>query len=417
MPPPPRNLRAFLALARKTLTAPAAQRQAPLTFVVGNESADLDSLCSAVVFAFLRSHTQPKYTLHIPLANIPREDLPLRPELSKALSYAGVEVSDLLTLSDLEEAVKAHGLEPHDTRWLLVDHNALTGALAERFGPRVVGCVDHHEDEGAVFAQDTAGEPRVLRKTGSCMSLVVEYCRDAWDALLLSEAGGSSHEDGGGDAGPLGSQLARVALAPIIIDTNNLKSKAKTTPTDVKVAELLEARIREDKAGFDRKKYHKKLSKLKEDISLFSYRDNFRKDFKSWTEAGLVLGTSSIPQGFKYMLDNIGDRETLLREFRAFAQDKGLDIATMMTSSAKDDGVFKRNLLVWALNERAVAAVHRFVEAQKETLGLEPFHHADLSGGDGRREVRYCWNQHQTGNSRKQLAPMLRSAMAEAAKL
>lgn len=376
-------------------------------------SPDLDSLCSAVVFAFLRSHAQPKYTLHIPLANIPREDLPLRPELSKALSHAGVEPADLLTLTDLEDAVSTHGLEPRDTRWLLVDHNALTGALAERFGPHVVGCVDHHEDEGAV-AQDTAGEPRVLRKTGSCMSLVVEYCRGAWDAL--SDAG--SHEDEGGDAaGSLGSQLARVALAPVIIDTNNLKSKAKTTPTDVRVAELLEARIREDKPGFDRKKYHKKLSKLKEDISQFSYRDNFRKDFKSWAEAGLVLGTSSIPQGFKYMLDNIGDRETLLREFRAFAQDRGLDIATIMTSSAKDDGVFKRNLLVWALSERAVAAVDRFVEAQKETLGLEPFHHVDLSGGDGQREVRYCWNQHQTGNSRKQLAPMLRSAMAEAAKL
>lgn len=370
---------------------------------------DLDSLCSAVVFAYLRSHTQPKHTLHIPLANIPREDLPLRPELSKALSYAGVGVEDLLTLSDLEEVVKAHGLEPTDTRWLLVDHNALTGTLAERFASRVVGCVDHHEDEGVV-SQDTANEPRVLRKTGSCMSLVVEYCQDAWDALSKT----SGHEEGDGD---LDSQLARIALAPIVIDTNNLKSKAKTTPTDVKIAEMLEAKIANKKEDFKRKKYHKKLSELKEDISQFSYRDNFRKDFKSWTEDGLVLGTSSIPRGFKYMLENIGDKESLLREFRAFAQDKKLDIASIMTSSAKDDGVFKRNLLVWGLNEKAVRAVERFVEAQKENLGLEPFHHVDLSGGDGQHEVRYCWNQHQTGNSRKQLAPMLRSAMAEAAKL
>ncbi|KAK2614002.1 hypothetical protein N8I77_000864 [Diaporthe amygdali] len=407
--PPPRNLRAFLALARKSLTAPAAQRQAPLTFVVGNESADLDSLCSAVVFAYLRSHAQPKYTLHIPLANIPREDLPLRPELAKALSYAGVKTEDLLTLSDLEEVVKSHGLEPQDTRWLLVDHNALTGTLAERFGSRVVGCVDHHEDEGAV-AQDTGDEPRVLRKTGSCMSLVVEHCQDAWEALSKA----NSREDGDGD---LDSHLARVALAPIIIDTNNLKSKAKTTPTDIKVAEMLESKIRDVKEDFDRKKYYKKLSKLKEDISQFSFRDNFRKDFKSWTEAGLVLGTSSIPQGFKYMLENIGDKETLLHEFRTFAREKELDIGSIMTSSAKDDGIFKRNLLVWAFNEKAVRAVEKFVEVQKDNLGLEPFHHSDLSGGDGQHEIRYCWIQHQTGNSRKQLAPMLRSAMAEAAKL
>ncbi|POS74610.1 exopolyphosphatase [Diaporthe helianthi] len=405
--PPPRNLPAFLALARKTLTAPAAQRQSPLTFVVGNESADLDSLCSAVMFAYLRSHTQPKYTLHIPLANIPREDLRLRPELSKALSYAGVGAEDLLTLSDLDEVVKAHGLEPKDTRWLLVDHNALTGTLAERFASRVVGCLDHHEDEGVVL-QDTGDEPRVIRKTGSCMSLVVEYCQDAWDALSKT----STDEEGDGS---LDAQLARVALAPILIDTNNLKSKAKTTPTDIQVVELLETKIGDK--SFDRKKYHKKLSKLKEDISQLSYRDNFRKDFKSWAEAGMVLGTSSVPQGFKYMLENIGDQDTLLREFRAFAQDKKLDIAAIMTSSAKDDGVFKRNLLVWGLNENAVKAVQRFVEAHKEDLGLEPFHHIDLSGGDGQHEIRYCWNQHQTGNSRKQLAPMLRSAMTEASKL
>ncbi|ROW05400.1 hypothetical protein VSDG_00567 [Cytospora chrysosperma] len=405
--PPPKNLGAFLALARKSLTAPASQRQTPLTFVIGNESADLDSLCSAVVFAYLRSHAKPKYTLHIPLANIPREDLPLRPELSATLRRAGVKAEELLTLSDLEDVIETHGLEPEDTRWLLVDHNALTGKLGERFGSRVVGCVDHHEDENMV-AQDTGDEPRVLRKTGSCMSLVVEYCRDAWESLSTS----GSNEEGDAD---VEAQLARVALGPIVIDTNNLKSKAKTTDTDIKVVEFLEAKTGEEK--HDRKKYFKELSKLKEDISQFSYRDNFRKDFKSWTEAGLVLGTSSVPQGFRYMLDTIGDKDTMLSELRKFAEDKNLDIACIMTSSAKDDGVFKRNLLVWALNEKAVKAVEKFVEMQRETLGLEKFHHMDLDGGDGKQEVRYAWNQHETKNSRKQLAPMLRSAMREAAKL
>lgn len=360
-----------------------------------------------MVFAYLRSHAKPKYTLHIPLANIPREDLPLRPELSATLRRAGVKAEELLTLSDLEDVIKTHGLEPEDTRWLLVDHNALTGKLGERFGSRVVGCVDHHEDENMV-AQDTGDEPRVLRKTGSCMSLVVEYCRDAWESLSTS----GSNEEGDAD---VEAQLARVALGPIVIDTNNLKSKAKTTETDIKVVEFLESKTGEEK--HDRKKYFKELSKLKEDISQFSYRDNFRKDFKSWTEAGLVLGTSSVPQGFKYMLDTIGDKDTMLSELRKFAEDKNLDIACIMTSSAKDDGVFKRNLLVWALNEKAVKAVEKFVEMQRETLGLEKFHHMDLDGGDGRQEVRYAWNQHETKNSRKQLAPMLRSAMREAAKL
>lgn len=365
---------------------------------------DLDSLCSAVLFAYFRSQTAPKYTLHIPLANIPRDDLPLRPELRAALAYAGVKSEDLLTLTDLDEV---KDLQPQDTRWLLVDHNALTGSLAERFGSRTVGCVDHHEDENFITTE-TGDEPRVLRKSGSCMSLVVEYCRDIFDGLSHQT---DAAEDGN-DIQDLEAGLARVALAAILLDTNNLKSKAKTTELDVKVAEYLEAKAK----NYKRKTYYTELSELKEDISQFSYTDNFRKDFKAWTEAGMVLGTCSIPQGVHYMLKHLGDDKTLLGEFRKFSEDRKVDIGTIMTSSAKDDGVFKRNLLVWAFNAKAVKAVEKFVEHQGEALGLAPFQDGRLDY-KGENEVRYCWYQHVTKNSRKQLAPMLRASMREATKL
>ncbi|CAN8102677.1 unnamed protein product [Discula destructiva] len=403
--PPPRNLQAFLSLARRTLAAPAGQRPSPLTFVVGNESGDLDSLCSAVLFAYFRSHTAPKYTLHIPLANIPRDDLPLRPELRAALAYAGVKSEDLLTLTDLY-GVK--DLEPDDTRWVLVDHNALTGFLAERFGSRTVGCVDHHEDENYITT-NTGDEPRVLRKSGSCMSLVVEHCQDVFEKLSQQKDATGDDDDNTKD---LTAGLARIALAAILLDTNNLKSKAKTTELDVKIAELLETKAKK----YKRKAYYAELSELKEDISQFSYTDNFRKDFKAWTEAGMVLGTCSIPQGFHYMLKHLGDDQTLIEDFRKFSADRKVDIGTIMTSSAKDDGVFKRNLLVWAFNAEAVKAVEKFVETQSEALGLAPFQDGRLDY-KGENELRYCWYQHVTKNSRKQLAPMLRAAMREAAKL
>lgn len=371
-----------------------------------------------MLFAYFRSHARPN-ALHIPLANIPREDIPLRPELRAALAYAGVKSEDLLTLTDLDEVTKTHSLEAQDTRWVLVDHNALTGTLAERFSSRIVGCVDHHEDENVV-ATDTGDEPRVLKKSGSCVSLVVEYFRDVWESLSKQDnnSNGSNSKNGteerGDDTKNLDAGLARIALAAILLDTNNLKSKAKTTELDVKIAEYLERKCGED---YSRKKYYKELSELKEDISVFSYHDNFRKDFKAWTEAGMVLGTCSIPQGFHYMLKHLGDEKTLLEEFRKFAQEKKVDIATIMTSSAKDDGVFKRNLLVWALNETAVRAVEKFVETQHEALGLEPFKGGMLDYKGGKDEVRYCWYQNVTKQSRKQLAPMLRAAIKEAAKL
>lgn len=288
-----------------------------------------------------------------------------------------------------------------------MDHNALTGSLFERFGTRTVGCVDHHEDENFI-ATETGGEPRVLRKSGSCMSLVVEYCQDVFDGL--SRQTGPAGD--GDDIKDLEDGLARVAIAAILLDTNNLKSKAKTTELDIKIAEYLESKIKD----YKRKTYYTELSNLKEDISQFSYTDNFRKDFKAWTEAGMVLGTCSIPQGIHYMLKHLGDDKVLIADFQRFSEERKIDIGTIMTSSAKDDGVFKRNLLVWAFNARAVKAVDKFVEGQGEALGLTPFQDGRLDY-KSENEVRYCWYQHVTKNSRKQLAPMLRAAMRDAAKL
>lgn len=375
---------------------------------------DLDSLCCAVLFSYFRSHTSSNNNFHIPLANIPREDLHLRPELGAALAYAGVKSEDLLTLSELDEVTKSPGLEPKDTRWVLVDHNALTGSLGARFASRVVGCIDHHEDEEAI-ATDTGDEPRILKKAGSCMSLVVEYCKDVWDGLSNTENGtGTEQVD---DSSKLDAGLARVALGPILLDTNNLKSKAKTTELDVQMAEYLEAKIRAVDADYKRKVYYTELSELKEDISRFTYYENFRKDYKSWSEAGLVLGTSSIPHGFHYMLKHLGDEKTLLQQLGLFADDRKVDIMSVMTSTAKDDGVFKRNLLLWGRNKQGVRAVERFVDAQSETLGLETFQDGKLDHKQSDEELRYCWYQNVTKNSRKQLAPMLRTAMKEVAKL
>ncbi|POR36984.1 Putative exopolyphosphatase, partial [Tolypocladium paradoxum] len=130
--PPRASLKSFLATARNTLNAPASQRPSPLTFVVGNESAgksiipcyvltrpspltdaDVDSLCCAILYAYLRSHAPP-HSLHIPLSNLPRADLGLRTEMAAVLRRAGLAPADLLTLCELPDT-----LPPSDTRWLL----------------------------------------------------------------------------------------------------------------------------------------------------------------------------------------------------------------------------------------------------------------------------------------------------------
>ncbi|KAL2875919.1 Exopolyphosphatase [Colletotrichum sp. CLE4] len=398
--PPRVSLGAFLANARSALTAP--QRASPLTLVVGNESADLDSLCSAVVYAYLRSHAAP-HTLHIPISNLPRDDLKLRPEMTAALAHAKLKPSDLLTLDEIPKDLAAK-----DSRWVLVDHNALTGDLAKKYSSSVVGCVDHHADDHKV-PQDTGAEPRVVEKCGSCASLVVEYCRSAWEDLAKSENGDSDVDE----------HLARLSLAAILIDTTNLKSKDKTTDKDTSAVSFLEKFTSGRDAFFD------EISAVKEDISSLGFRDVFRKDYKQWEDLGegfeassrhQVMGVSAIVQNLDYLLKKAGgDDNVLLGEFRNWAEEKKMDVGVIMTTS-HPGGKFQRELLLWAFNENAVDYCKKFYQAYKDDLGLE-------SWGEGRLdqvsegEWRMAWHQKSLSNSRKQVAPMLRQTIKGGTKL
>ncbi|TVY39895.1 Exopolyphosphatase [Lachnellula subtilissima] len=199
------SLSSFLTSAKSILLNPS-KHSTPLTFIIGNESAGksypfplpyrlqptnsnhLDSITSAVLFAYLRTYAPTSRTFYIPLSNIPRADLSLRPELIPVLRRANLKPSDLLTLSDLPPRSSP---ELKDARWVLVDHNALQGELGKAYGRNVVGCVDHHDEEHKVPVSESNGdmdEPRIVEKSGSCVSLVVRYCRSAWDGLSFEQA-------------------------------------------------------------------------------------------------------------------------------------------------------------------------------------------------------------------------------------
>ncbi|KAM4058898.1 DHHA2 domain-containing protein [Hirsutella rhossiliensis] len=407
MSAPPRvSLQSFLASARSALRAPASQRPSPLTFVVGNESADLDSVCCAIVYAYLRSHSPPRSSssnnaLHVPLANLPRADLGLRPELTAALGHAGLQPADLITLSDLPADHDDDPLRPADTRWVLVDHNALTGPLA-RFAPHVVGCVDHHADEGSV-PRDAA--PRVIEPCGSCLSLIVDETRQAWDAL-------TSQDDD--DAAAWGDDgLAKLGLAPILIDTANLGAADKVKDKDRRAVGYLEGKLLA-RPPYSRQAFFDELSAVKEDISKLSFRDILRKDYKQWPESGLVLGVSSIVRGLAYLVDDkaAGKPQALLDALAAWADERRLDIAALMTIS-HPHGHLQRHLLVWGRSPRGKAAVVCFADAQRRPLGLHTWRDGELDCHEG-ETLRLAWCQDELAASRKRVAPLLREAMKTA---
>ncbi|ETS83193.1 hypothetical protein PFICI_05069 [Pestalotiopsis fici W106-1] len=393
------SLSAFLASAKSALASSTTKKQ-KLTFVVGNESADLDSLCSALLLAYLRTYTPP-HTLHIPLCHLARDDLTLRPEFTEVLRRASASPDDVITLDDLSAASSASAGNL-DADWLLVDHNCLTGRL-EAYANRVIGCIDHHADEGRV-PRDAS--PRVLEQSGSCASLVVDYCREAWDELKSKSAAAEEGEQ-------VDAQLAALALGPIVIDTTNLEAKTKTTAYDVEAVRYLEGKLAANTEGrppFDRTAYFTALAGLKEDISPLSMRDVLRKDYKEWDQGGLKLGTSSIPASFVNLRDKAGNGAQLAQVVEKWGDEKGLDLVAVMTAFKEAEGNFSRELMLVARSEKGVEAAKRFEHEYRGKLELNEWRGGEL---DHVTEAawRKCWTQGKVENSRKQVAPMLRQAM------
>lgn len=297
----------------------------------------------------------------------------------------------------------------------MVDHNKMTDSLRQRFGTMVVGCVDHHVDEGSIPA-DTGDEPRVIEKSKSCMSLVVKYCGKGWQDLSKDLVGSGSPPDGK----VLVQQLLDVALAPILVDTGNSKAQTEELAKDREALALLGDFRGEPLSESERDAYFELLLARKVAIEELSLKDIFRKDYKLWNEAGLLLGMSSIPQAPEYVFGKMAiTPESLLKEYRAFAEERRLDVAVIMLSSPPDqkNSLPKRWLLVWGLNEGGAKAASKFHDANRNILGLSSYTTDVLDLQDTSKEYRHFWRMEQALHTRKQVAPMLRAAMQEVSKL
>ncbi|RDI76541.1 Baeyer-Villiger monooxygenase [Venturia inaequalis] len=434
---PRTSVRNFLIQAKASLRTARSQGQ-QVTFVIGNESADLDSFASAILYAYIRSSyirssgptPNAVAPFYVPVTNIPAADISLRPEFLALLPHANLEREHIITLDDLPQAAET-AIEPAHTRWILVDHNALQGALGQTYAARVAGTIDHHDDEN-IIPMNTGSEPRIIAKTGSCCSLVTNYCREAWDALSSSAqspiaANARTDSDNFVDDASYGSlwdsQVAKLALAAVLIDTTNLKAEDKVTEHDIEAVKILESKIASSPKGskdYNRDNFFAEISDAKKDIAPLKLYDILRKDYKQWTEGSLKLGVSSVVKPIDFLIkkakDEAGssesDTDAFVNSLKTFATDRKLDILAVMTTFGRDKDGFQRELLVWALNPASSSAAAKFEKQSTAELGLVPLHRSakdiDYEGQDGWRRV---WQQGAVQHSRKRVAPLLREAM------
>ncbi|KAJ3224293.1 hypothetical protein HDU81_008642 [Chytriomyces hyalinus] len=314
-------------------------RRLPVTLVIGNEAADCDSVVSAISLSVLLTH---KYkSCFVPMVSIPRAEFPLRTDAAAALSTARIDSNDLLFTDSL--AISRFRNDNAACRAVLVDHNvpalSLTQCLPQL---SVVGIVDHHVDE----AQFTDCElMRTISPCGSATSLVALMFRDT-------------------DRPPVDSNLAKLMLAPILLDTVNLnKAFNRVTQQDVEAFNFLMRVIRDEgDAGFEPTAFFNFLQNAKADVSGLSMVDLLMRDYKQSGSVGsktgrkVELGISSVGT---HVLDLIrkqpsisdagGPWDAALETLKSFALKKELDILMVMTAYEDSaERVFKRELLLYS---------------------------------------------------------------------
>jgi len=392
------------------------------TVVMGNEAGDLDSMASAIGYAWYISTIQG--TPAVPLTQTPRGDLHLRAENLHAFSLVGLDPADLLCVDDV----------PHEkpgpfpaTKFALVDHNRLGSQFSlDNPEARVVAIVDHHTDEG--LHKDTADPRIVTTGIGSCASLVARYLEEKCPDKLPPE-------------------LASLLLSSIVIDTSGMIPGGKAVETDILAAGFLASRsslsvapdltisfstassvplLHESPAI---RELFDALQTKKNSLSHLHTRDLLRRDYKEyaltpfWAPTREVqIGLASVPMSLASWLPREGKK--FASETKEWMDERGLTALGILTSFRDDKklgksgkGKHRREQLYVVrtsgkdeeeLAERLFDGLEKCGELKLKDRKWKKLGVEEAAGFDHGWRVR-VWKQKNTDATRKATAPLVKS--------
>ncbi|KAG1724533.1 hypothetical protein EDB19DRAFT_1834122 [Suillus lakei] len=374
------------------------------TVVMGNEAGDLDSLASALGYAWLRSNTSGKAIAYI---TTPKEDFALRAENLYALGLAGIN-------HPFEELYCSGDPMPSQvSQFALVDHNVFHTRYASPT-TRVVAVIDHHEDEGQY--KDTP-DPRIVEPAGKLSTLLLS-------AILIDTQGLKE----GGKALDVDREAATFLLPHSLLAHNEeVSASSDNQPiTHLPSVQFLSATLGE-----------KKLS-----VSHLSTRDLLRRDYKEYafsmpasddaTQSSKVIrvGLATVPLRLSAFF---ASSNYPVEEVKDWLAERDLSILGVLTTFRNKKGKGRREQLwiVKATNEGIAENLWRGLEVsdelELERLGFSKFvgkanatdESEDEDAGEvttdeawfGESYIARAYKQGNASATRKQTAPILRRLM------
>ena len=392
------SVRSYLVNLKQALKQNALK--SPYRIVTGNQSADMDSVVSAITFAYLTHTFKTPNQFIIPLIDIPKADFALRRDISKLLQLHGITEDLLYFVEDFDGFLK----ESTSVDLSLVDHNGLQGVeINKAFDAGFVNVdaiIDHHADEGMFEKAD----PRIIRTCGSNSTLVFHYF----------------HELTSGDDKfwETNKDVVELLIAPLLIDTTNMTQKVEDP--DVKALEFYKKILTTDTVNFTTQssydEFYKTLKTAKKDISGFSFADILRKDYKQFHFLhGDRVGFSSISKPLlwiasKFSADEI--KEDLAKTLKA----NQIELLVMTASfTQKETGIYTREFSYYYEGENEKYAnlfqlVWRDLELSTDMYKSEII--STLVNAVNNRESHLkIYNQKKVTATRKQVVPIVKEAL------
>ena len=356
-------LRSYLCALRNHLGSCSSKSR--LTVVSGNESADMDSVVSALVYGYLsfRKHD----TFCIPLINTERKNFKLRRDILNLLKREAITEDLLFFVDDLGLIIS----KPIDL--VLVDHCNIQGEkLSQWFESgwaTITGIIDHHADEGAFLGC----QPRIITTSGSCSSLVFNYWYEQFEKKIVDE------EE---------TTLIELLLAPLILDTSYFSEQVeeddvkafeayryiigKRTHEVSPLSDYASSKIKKDSDGL--KLYYKSLKKAKNDVEGFSFEDHLMKDYKQYKFAKgknsfIKIGFSSLKYSMLSILTTYSETE-VLEAVAHIKKEYDLDVLMILTSFSKSDLKKREFAYVFDKADPVEDIISLIPESSKDTLDL-----------------------------------------------
>ena len=337
--------------------------------VVGNESADLDSIISANILAY--TYNKLGKSNVVPLINCNRGDYKLRTESYGLLKRYDVDESDLIFIDDIDSSLIDN---PADIKVTVVDHNKLPDNL-RNWDNNVVAVFDHHQD----IDMYKNSNPRIFETVGSCSTLVGKYILENKADIYETE------------------EIAVLNLSPILVDTVNLdREQGRVTEEDIETFNKIKKYT-----SVDTEKLYNDLQYMKSDVSSLSSIDLLRKDYKQWANSKMTYGMASVPLS---IADWLNKDKNITSACDTYMKDNNLDMLIVMTAYVNEK--FNRELIIMTQDN---SFINDFVN-MLNIAGLELSEYNKEFTSENEVKV---FNQGGLGFSRKKIQPLIETFLTK----